>query len=132
MLDIVMRKDDIIQVLKKHRDRFDKSFEALMEAWAKKNREYTERALREELEENEGMPYKPKDRRPTYDFYIKFFSDHIENKIELDESHYKRLILDEWGWTRMHVRMLEEWASDSDAVQAAFTMYDSSSILEVD
>lgn len=111
-LEITIGISKLLDRLKANRERFVKSYDALLRAYEKKvaqyQKEYTAYTQKiitkaKKLSTETGQPLapaKPEDRIKDYDFYINMLENHRGETITLSESVYKRLWNDLWDWTR--------------------------------
>jgi len=132
-LEITIGVDKLLDKLKANKDRFVKSYDALLQAYAKKVTQYQKeyahyttkiivKAKKLSTDESQPTPpQKPEDRAKNYDFYIGMLENNQGQTITLSESVYKRLWNDLWDWTRSFVYSanaygLEEIASAYSAI----------------
>lgn len=114
-LEITIGVTKLLDQLKAHRERFVKSYDALLQAYEKKVTQYqkeyatyTKKVITKakKLSTDTGQPLppvKPEDRTKDYDFYIGMLGNHVGQTITLSESVFKRLWNDFWDWTRNFV-----------------------------
>lgn len=115
-LNVIVQKKELIAKLKANRERFQKSYKALLKVFNKKAIEYQKKY--DEWRRNSGVqgkepaaPPNPEDRTKDYDFYIKMLNEHAGETIELTETLFRRLWLDKWDWTYSHYNALMFYAN---------------------
>jgi hypothetical protein len=111
-LEINIYVPKLLDKVKANRERFVKSYDALLKAYEKKVTQYqkeyatyTQKIISKTkkvcIETGQPLaPAKPEDRTKDYDFYISMLENHHGETITLSESVYKRLWNDLWDWTR--------------------------------
>ena len=124
-LTIIIDKNKLLDTLKANKERFAKSYDALLIAYQKKVAEYkknyakfTKNALAKQINPDEGepeAPQKPIDRTKEYDFYIEMLECHKDDTVTLSESMYRQLWRDRWDWTRSHWSALNAYNVSSYA-----------------
>jgi len=143
----VVKPDEIVVVLEKHRDRYMKTLDdvkriygAQAERYAEAYKEYTQKEIDGELTEAEKKakpkePQMPPDRRKTYERYIALYEATKADHVYLSDQYFGQFFLDEWDFIRAHVSHLRvlraggtgTWLSeDLSAIAAdALTLYGS-------
>jgi len=120
---VAINAKDLLQKLRKNKERFVKSYEALLKAYEKKVIEYqvkygdyTQKVIRKQLkgedEREPSAPMRPEDRTKDYDLYIEMLEKHGSLTIELSETLFKRLWKDRWDWTRGYVNLLNAYSGE--------------------
>ena len=133
-LTIVITKSNLLDQLKKNRERFSKSYEALLKAYEKKVAEYqtkygdyAKKVVAKKLEKKGNQepmaPPEPQDRTKEYDFYIEMLKEHENETIELSETLFKRLWKDQWDWTRGHFALMNLYADSSTDIAEMASAY---------
>ena len=133
-LAIVINKVKLLGQLKMNKDRFVKSYEALLKAYEKKVHEYqtkygdyTKKVVAKQLGKKDGQepmaPPRPEDRTKDYDFYILMLTQHENVTIELSECLFKRLWKDQWDWTHSHYALMNLYAGGSADIAEMASAY---------
>ena len=130
-IEITISVQKLLDKLKVNRERFIKSYDALLQAYEKKVTQYrkeyaayTKKVITKTLstdEKNEpNSPQKPENRAKDYDFYINMLENHQGQTITLSESVYRKLWDDFWSWTRQHYYALN--ASGMEEMASSYSM----------
>lgn len=126
-IKIVIEINPLATQIEKHKVRFVKSFKAVKEAYEKRAKKYQEDYSKWLANGSKGNqpqpPMAPVDRTKIYDFYLAMLTNHTETTIEIAETKFRELFLDEWSWLPRHVELLSAYASDSTAVCNALDSY---------
>ena len=103
MKPILVKKSDLLTVLKKnrdsHRDLFLKAQQGFRRKAIARLDEMLERAKAGKEIELYVSLQAPIDQTADYDRVIGMLEMSIEDKIELDERSYQQYVLDEWTWS---------------------------------
>lgn len=121
-LAIVVNRDALLQRLRKNRERFHASLEAVLKAYKKKSEDYqkkygeyvqkvADRKVKDSYREQPNPPPEPQDRIKDYDFYIDMLTNHSNPTVEVTEELFRRLWNDKWEWTPSHYRTMMYYAS---------------------
>ena len=135
LIMVVSAKQLLIR-LKEHRERFVKSYNALLKAYETsvveyqaKYGAYAKKVVAKQLEKKDERepisPPKPEDRTKDYDFYIEMITEHENVTMELSETLFKRLWKDQWNWTRSHYALLNMYAGGSANMAEMASAYSS-------
>jgi hypothetical protein len=116
-LIIEVRAADVLEKVKQHRKRYQKSYAALLRAFDRRAIEYQKKyeefrrttTANEQGKEPEAPP-KPENRTKDYDFYIQMLTSHTATTIKISEALFKRLFYDKWDWTYQHHHALMFYA----------------------
>ena len=128
----------IVEKLEEHADRYKDSFELLLKAWAEDDetyqedyRQYSLRFAERTLPEGTPQPrppQKPVNRGKTYQKWIGFFDDTLDNEITLTSQEYSQYILDNWDFIVSHIQQLRALSISANTFSSdslmALTMYD--------
>jgi len=100
-LTVTINKDALLEQLQTHKERFVKSYEALVKVYKKKAdkyqtkyNEYIEKKANNKLTKKDTQPQPPPepiDRTETYKFYIQMIEQHATHHIELTERCFREL-----------------------------------------
>ena len=141
----VVTPEDILKVLKEHRERYMKTLDdvkriygARTERYAEAYKEYTQKEIDGELTEadKKAKPVEPKmppDRTKIYDRYIALYGATRAQNVYLTVEHFGEFFLDEWDFIRTHISHLRvlraggtgTWLNEdlSSVAANALTMY---------
>jgi len=114
----VVVPNDIVMVLRKHRERYIKTLDdvkriyaARTERYAEAYKEYTQKEINGELTEADKKarpeePRMPADRKKTYDHYIALYEATRAENVYLSDERFGEFFLDKWDFIRTHVSHL--------------------------
>ena len=133
-LTIMIDKTELLAALKENRQRFIRSYQAVLKAYENKVAEYqkkyttyTQKVIAKQLikqhDEEPMAPPKPEDRTKNYDLYIEMLNKHGNATIELTESLFRQLWKDQWNWTRSHYNTMNFYSSGSADVAEMMNLY---------
>lgn len=130
---IVVDSIDLLDQLRKNKERFVKSYKALIKAYEKKAvkyqkqyAEYVKKVAENKVTEKDmepQAPMKPTDRTKTYALYIEMVEAHLNRPLSISESMFRKLWKDKWSWIQSHIGALEYYADDSEEVATALNFY---------
>lgn len=111
-LTVNLQRPKLLTKLQENRERYVKSFSALMAAWKeisekyrKDYQEWEAKYVAETLGKDEKKPQPPKnieDRTDEYDLYISMFEEDTRDHVELNKENYDQLWRDNWRWMSSH------------------------------
>jgi len=105
METIQVKKETVLEILKKNKELHHKEFEEAMEGWINKAKNKLERLLtilnsseaRDAILSEVHLP-KPVSYEKEYDKAIKMVEFEIRSVIEISSSDFEKYFLDEWAW----------------------------------
>ena len=119
MITVKVRKEEILEALAKHQERYQVTRAQLVEAYKKKAAEYqvlfaeyAQKKATNTLTEDEHQPDSPylsEDRNEAYASFIAMVRSHIDSSVDLDYKEYSKLLLDKWEWTTRYIAMLNAY-----------------------
>lgn len=119
MITVKVRKEEILEALAKHQERYQITRTQLVEVYKVKVAEfqikfaeYAQRKAENTLDPDEHEPVSPhllEDRNETYATFIAMVTSHIDASIDLEYTDYSKLVLDNWDWTTRHIATLSAY-----------------------
>jgi len=113
VITVKVRKEEILEALAKHQERYQITRAQLVEAYTKKAAEYqilyaeyVQKKVANTLTNDEHEPERPylsEDRNETYVSFIAMVRSHMDSSIDLDYKEYTKLVLDKWDWIDSHI-----------------------------
>lgn len=104
---ITVDKEELLSKLKENRSKhiaeYNEAKEGFHEAYMEKIDDLIKRANDGDYDFRVNIT-KPESHEREYNTIIKMLEMSIEDKIELDESSFKNLVLDEWDWSQAFIQ----------------------------
>lgn len=132
MITVKVRKEEILEALVKHQERYQTTRAQLVEAYKKKATEYqvefaeyVQKQAEDLLTEDDlepTSPHLPEDKNGTYSDYIAMITSHMDSSIDLNHKSYSRLVLDKWDWIASHISTLSSYSLSTSTMLYASTV----------
>ena len=126
-MDTNVRKDKVLEIVRKNRDKHRGVFEAAVEGYRKRAEELLGAQLALILDgktpELRVILDRPRDHTRDYDRVITMLELDTREELLLDERTVAQYIMDDWQWKREFLRMSTAYAAS--ATEAAYGAIDS-------